>query len=654
SYLKEYGFLYSMKRDFSDSTKIVSTNLSEEIHEEEFNGRWFSYETLTEDFEPGKRYYFTAFASTADTTTYGTIESFRTVGPPDVIILYPEYRETTSMRRIIVDIKSDDEDGLELTMYWGTDRNNLTEQTYIYYESDWGNYYANIYDLQPETKYWLVAEATDSYGTSRSDTVAFYTYGSFIDDRDDTEYKSIIIGNQKWMAENLRYAGNIPLGQPTSNTQPYRYYPNGEEDNVETYGYGYLYNWAAAMNTATDSSSVMNPSGVQGICPNGWHLPSEAEWQELHNELGTGIFDDAGSQMAGGYWESGKLNQSYYFSTSGFNALPAGGYYGNMRNFGEDASFWSTTETIWEETSENLVSNYGIEYSSTSLHDYWAVKSVGISVRCIKGTTIYAALDTITICGDEYTYLDTTVTESGDYMRRFYFAEDADTAYCLHLTLNHPPRVELEQTACEVFEWNGEIYTELGDYVQTLVDVNGCDSIVTVHLIDLDDCYGTVSGIITDAGTGTAIVNARVTIGTETTRTNTEGEYSLSVPRGNWLMKVLASGYALHSETIDIQTDTTLNIELIMPQITTNVDDISATTYPYLAHNDSVTISNTSQIPLIWSSVTDYENIELLPEEEEIHRSRNSRALWDSIQTFTTQFNAEQAIATDGFFIYTS
>jgi uncharacterized protein (TIGR02145 family) len=659
AYLKEYGFLYSLKRDISDSTKIVSTNLSEEVHEETLGGRWFSYETLAEEFEPGKRYYFAAYATTIDTTTYGSIESFRTAGPPDVIILYPEYRDTTAME-ISVDVESDDEDELELTMYWGTDRNNLTEQEYIGYDSDYHYYSAYFSDLQPETKYWFVAEATDSLGTSRSDTVAFYTYGSFIDGRDSTEYKSIIIGNQKWMAENLRYAGNIPLETSEilmgSETEPYRYYPNSDEDNVEAYGY--LYNWPAAMNTATDSSSVLNPSGVQGICPNGWHLPSEAEWQELHNELGTGPFDEAGAQMAGNEmflessWNRGDLIYSFNFSTSGFRALPAGGYYGEMRDFGKEASFWSTTETIWE--GQNFISNYDINYYYTSLNPYWSLKASGLSVRCIKGTTIYAALDTVTICGDEYTYHDTTVTESGDYMRRFYFAEDADTAYCLHLTLNHPPRVELEQTACEVFEWNGETYTEIGDYVQTFVDVNGCDSTVTVHLIDLDDCYGTVSGIISDANTGVPIPNARVIIGTETTRTNTEGEYSLSVLRGSWLMKVLASGYVSHSETIDIQTDTTLNIELVKPQITTNVDDILATTYPYLAHNDSVTISNTSQIPLIWSSVTDYENIELLPEEEEIHRSRNSRALWDSIQTFTTQFNAEQAIATDGFFIYTS
>ncbi|MBQ3832555.1 MAG: fibrobacter succinogenes major paralogous domain-containing protein, partial [Bacteroidales bacterium] len=442
SYIKEYGFLYSSKPNFSDSTKVVSTNLSEDYDEEVSSGMYFSYETATEDFEPGKFYYTTAFATTADTTMYGEVKRFRTTGPPDAVILCPEYRDTTSMRRIIVDIESDDEDGLELTMYWGTDRNNLTEQTYIYYESDWGNYYADIYDLQPETKYWLVAEATDSYGTSRSDTVAFYTYGSFIDDRDDTEYKSIIIGNQKWMAENLRYAGNIPLQTSEtsigSETEPYRYYPNGEENNVETYGYGYLYNWAAAMNTATDSSSVMNPSGVQGICPNGWHLPSEAEWQELHNELGTGIFDDAGSQMAGGYWESGKLKHSYGFGTSGFNALPAGGFFGTSDDFGEETSFWSTTETNFLTTDGmvNAVANCSIEYSSTNSNKYWSLKEVGSSVRCIRGTTVYAAYDTVVICADHYTYLDTTFTESGDYLRRFFYEEFADTAYSLHLNID--------------------------------------------------------------------------------------------------------------------------------------------------------------------------------------------------------------------------
>ncbi|MBR4582581.1 MAG: carboxypeptidase-like regulatory domain-containing protein, partial [Bacteroidales bacterium] len=479
-------------------------------------------------------------------------------------------------------------------------------QSSIGHDSDWPSYnHANFYDLQPETKYWFVAEATDSYGTRRSDTVAFYTYGTFIDDRDSTEYKSIIIGNQTWMAENLRYEGNVPLGQTASSTNPYRYYPEG---NVEVLGY--LYNWPAAING--ENSSKMNPSGVQGICPNGWHLPSDAEWKELNKELGSGLFDDAGAQMAGNEgvlvrsWESGKLNNSYYFGTSGFNALPAGGIYGTSDSSDEEASFWSTTETNLSTPNgmANAVANYGIAYFSTSLDITWALKEVGSSVRCIRGTTVYAAYDTVVICADHYTYLDTTFTESGDYLRRFFYEEFADTAYSLHL--------------------------------------------------NIDDCYRMASGVVTDASTSTAIPNARVVIGNAVAWTNDNGEYSLMAPKGNQTLWVSAVDYATYSEAVFIMQDTALSFELYSAQISIDAEDITITTYPYMVHYDSITISNTGTTPLVWSSVADYEGIELLPESEETRHSRNSRALWDSIQTFTTRFNAEQAVATDGFFIYTS
>ena len=197
-------------------------------------------------------------------------------------------------------------------------------------------------------------------------------------------------------------------------------------------------------------------------------------------------------------------------------------------------------------------------------------------------------------------------------------------------------------------------FTEAGTYEITLVNANGCDSIVTLTLTYSDECNGIVSGLITDAATGDAIPNARVIVGNVSARTNTEGEYSLSVPRGSWLMRVMATGYSSHTETIDVQEDIELNIALYMPRISTSVSSILATTYPYLAHNDSITITNTGNTPLVWSSITDYDSIRLLPYDEETHQRRNSRALWDSIKTFTTQFNAEQAIATDGFFIYTS
>ncbi len=110
-----------------------------------------------------------------------------------------------------------------------------------------------------------------------------------VTDIDGNSYDAVRIGNQVWMAENLkttRYAdgSSIPLGCTSSYTdpvrsltEPYRYYPNGFSYNVDLYGY--LYNWPAVMHGQNSSES--NPSGVQGICPTGWHVPSNAEWTQL-------------------------------------------------------------------------------------------------------------------------------------------------------------------------------------------------------------------------------------------------------------------------------------------------------------------------------------------------------------------------------------
>ena len=102
-----------------------------------------------------------------------------------------------------------------------------------------------------------------------------------VTDIDGNVYKTVKLGNQVWMAENLRttrYADGrkIPLGTTESFDVAYRYYPDDNSANVADYGY--LYNWPAVMNGSASSSA--NPSGVQGICPDGWHVPSNAEWTE--------------------------------------------------------------------------------------------------------------------------------------------------------------------------------------------------------------------------------------------------------------------------------------------------------------------------------------------------------------------------------------
>ncbi|MBQ2352659.1 MAG: hypothetical protein II394_10640, partial [Bacteroidales bacterium] len=198
----------------------------------------------------------------------------------------------------------------------------------------------------------------------------------FIDNRDGNIYSFVTIGDQTWLAENLRYAGNIQLGTEISETVPYLYYPDGNEYNVSTYGY--LYNWPAAMNG--EESSYETPSGVQGICPEGWHLPSEQEWVQLDDYLGR---NNTGSMLAGyaDSWFYGSLKQSEYFGATGFNALPAGVYSGTSIEFGHITRFWTTTTSV---NNSDLIYHKDIISTYTTLYSDLNSKDFGNSVRCVR------------------------------------------------------------------------------------------------------------------------------------------------------------------------------------------------------------------------------------------------------------------------------
>ena len=138
--------------------------------------------------------------------------------------------------------------------------------------------------------------------------------GQPVSDYDGNVYRTITIGNQTWMAENLRsthYSDGTPLENFCYNN-----------DTACAAQYGRLYRWAAAMRHAESSNS--NPSRVQGASPTGWHVPGDAEWQELIDALG-------GSAAAGGKlkttdtlaWLSPNTGAT---NESRFNALPAGFY----------------------------------------------------------------------------------------------------------------------------------------------------------------------------------------------------------------------------------------------------------------------------------------------------------------------------------------
>lgn len=219
-----------------------------------------------------------------------------------------------------------------------------------------------------------------------------------VKDYDGNTYRTVQIGSQCWMAENLRtthYSDgtSIPQGSSKSGTTGYWYYPDGKSSNKNTYGL--LYDWPAVMHGS--SSSERNPSGVQGICPKGWHVPSEAEWTQLENYVGSqsryrcgGDAENIAKALASTTgWNSSTStcdvgnNQSTNNAT-GFSAVSTGSYIGSYIGFGYigfgyGANFWSATQG-------NSYDAYyrGLGYNTAIVNRYYLNKSYGFSVRCLR------------------------------------------------------------------------------------------------------------------------------------------------------------------------------------------------------------------------------------------------------------------------------
>lgn len=225
------------------------------------------------------------------------------------------------------------------------------------------------------------------------DSVIFYkptikepTSGTFTDSRDGNEYNWVQIGDQVWMAENLAYLPSVNMvADGSEDAAGSYYYVYGYDGTNVTDAkatanyttYGVLYNWTAAMDGET--SSTTNPSGIQGVCPTGWHLPSDAEWTELTEYLG-GTSDAGGKLKETGttHWNSPNTGAT---NETGFTALPGGyridndssgdiGYYG----------FW------WSATGSNAADAWFryMDYSNSSVSRSNYFKEVGFSVRCVR------------------------------------------------------------------------------------------------------------------------------------------------------------------------------------------------------------------------------------------------------------------------------
>lgn len=217
-----------------------------------------------------------------------------------------------------------------------------------------------------------------------------------VTDYDGNVYDAVRIGKQIWMASNLHVkhfadGEEIPVGGSNrSLTKPYIYYPNEDFDVAK---YGFYYNWPAVMKRA--GSSEANPSGIQGVCPNGWHVPSDAEWDQLKEYCAskdefvcdTFIHSYASCLASKSEWEESNwlCSPGYDLSSNnatGFNALPAGLHFGNEGYIpvGTVTHFWGATGC------DGCTYAYFHYMSNTSDRIYRTSndKDNGYSVRCVK------------------------------------------------------------------------------------------------------------------------------------------------------------------------------------------------------------------------------------------------------------------------------
>ena len=215
-----------------------------------------------------------------------------------------------------------------------------------------------------------------------------------VSDIDGNVYDAVRMGEQLWMAENLRatrYAdgAEIPLGDSTVYGTAYRYLPNGQESNVSTCGY--LYNYAAAIGTAANAGETV----IQGVCPEGWHVPSDAEWTQLTNYVssqsefvvGNDVQYIAKAMASTTGWKPSNNNYAVGNDASlnnatGFSTLAAGSFYDNTYTyFNFTANFWTSSEV--NATSAWIRSLY---YGNPKVlrYGYSGNKSGAYSVRCLQ------------------------------------------------------------------------------------------------------------------------------------------------------------------------------------------------------------------------------------------------------------------------------
>ena len=219
----------------------------------------------------------------------------------------------------------------------------------------------------------MVSRFTTSYAPqpiAANDWNTSIRYGIMQDSRDGQSYWTVKIGSQRWMAQNLNYRN----AKGKSDTVGVCY-----NDADSCTNHGRLYSWAEAMGLSAVFDTISwNDIGVnhQGICPSGWHVPSNAEWGLLISDQMDSI--TAGASLKSRDWLTGSGTDVF-----GFRALSAGFRDANgvFRGINDGADFWSASAY---EDAANVASSWHLEFGHENVERIYHYKSYSFSLRCVK------------------------------------------------------------------------------------------------------------------------------------------------------------------------------------------------------------------------------------------------------------------------------